>query len=226
MRIQSDALVAGFPAKKTRELLRQSDEFLSVRDATRILGINGRKAIRLLECLEHEGFIEKNAAVPNSETEQFWRPTIKGSALRAALFSTPVSRRTAEKKLSEFMNRVHQVNMDSRFLYKVRKVVVFGSYLSDAPSVGDLDLAVDLGPKEPDSKKHAEMVLARANEAARNGRCFHNFVERIGFADQEVRSFLKARSRIIQLTDCDDGILKIAESRVIYVHHEKNVPCR
>jgi len=220
MRIQFDALVEGLPAKKIRELLRQSEEFLSVRDATKILGINGRKAVQLLERLEQEGFIEKNAAVPNSETEQFWKRTIKGNALSAALFSTPVSRRTAEKALSEFMNRVHQVNMDSRFLYKVRKVFVFGSYLTGAPSVGNLDLAVELGQKEPDGKKHAEMVLARANEAARNGRCFHNFVERIGFADQEVRSFLKARSRIIQLTDCDDGILKIAESRMIYEHPE------
>jgi predicted nucleotidyltransferase len=121
-----------------------------------------------------------------------------GSALSIALFSAPVYRRTAEKKLSEFMNRVHQVNMDSRFLYRVRKVVVFGSFLTGAPSVGDLDLAVELGQKEPDGKKHAEMVLARANEAARNGSRFHSFVEKICFAAEEVRLFLKSRSRIIQ----------------------------
>ncbi len=224
MRIQPDALVAGFPAKKIRELLRQSDEFLSGRDATKVLGINRRKAVQLLERLEQEGFIEKNAAMPNSETEHYWKRTIKGSALSIALFSTPVSRRTAEKKPSEFMNRVHQVNLDSRFLYRVRKVIVFGSFLTDAPSVGDLDLAVELGQKELDGKKHSEMVLARAKQAARNGRRFHSFVERICFADKEVKLFLKDRSRIIQLTDCDDGILTIAESRVIYEYPEDNPP--
>jgi hypothetical protein len=73
-------------------------------------------------------------------------------------------------------------------------------------------------------KKDTEMVLARAKQAARNGRRFHSFVERICFADQEVKLFLKDRSRIIQLTDCDDGILKIAESRVIYEYPEENPP--
>ena len=222
MRIQPDALVAGFPAKQIRSLLRQSDDFLSRHDATKILGLNGKEAEHLLECLEQEGFIVTNATVPASAAEHYWKRTIKGSALSKALFSTPVSRRTAEKKLSEFMNRVHQVNAYSRFLYMVRKVILFGSFCTDALSVGDLDLAVDLDRKEPDGEKHAEMVLAHAEEAARNGRRFSNFVERICFAELEVKLFLKARSRIIQLTDSDDGILKIAECRVIYEYPKKS----
>ena len=34
--------------------------------------------------------------------------------------------------------------------------------------------------------------------------------------------FLKARSRILQLTRCDDGVLNITESRVIYECPEQN----
>ena len=79
--------------------------------------------------------------------------------------------------MSEFLDRVRQVNSNSGFLYRVRKVVVFGSFLSDAPFVGDLDLAVDLCPKEKDSRKHSELIRARANEAARYGRRFRNYVE-------------------------------------------------
>ena len=122
------------------------------------------------------------------------------------------------------MNRVHQVNADSRFLYRVRKVILFGSFLTDAPFVGDLDLAVELDRKEPDGEKHVQMALARAREVAEKGRRFSNFVEMICFAEQEVKLFLKARSRIIQMTDSRDGILKMTEYRVIYEYPKDNPP--
>jgi hypothetical protein len=128
----------------------------------------------------------------------------------------PFFRESAEKALVEFMDRVQEVNEDGRFLFRVRKVVLFGSFLIGSATLGDLDIAVELVPKEADAKKHSELILARANEAALNGKSFRNFIERLDFAAQEVRSFLKSRSRIIQLTDCQDGVLKIAEHRVIY----------
>ena len=224
MRIHPDALVAGFPAKRIRELLRQSDEFLSCHAATKILGLDGNKARHLLDRLAQEGFIERNTDVPASQTEQYWKRTLKGNALCKALFSKPVSRRTAEKKLSEFMNRVYQVNAEGRFLYTVRRVFLFGSFLTEAAFVGDLDLAVELERKEVDGQKYVEMALSRAREAAGNGRHFSSFVEMICFAEQEVKRFLKARSRIIQLTDSHDGILKMAEYRVIYEYPKDNPP--
>jgi predicted ArsR family transcriptional regulator len=69
MRIAPDALVAGFPARAGRELLRQSDEFLSRQDATKILGLHGKKAVQALGRLEREGFIERNTSVPDSNAE-------------------------------------------------------------------------------------------------------------------------------------------------------------
>ena len=222
MRIKSDEVVAGFPVRKIRQLLHQSVDSLSAGDATKILEIKTKEAIQLLERLEQSGFLERNPALPNSDDEQSFKRTVKGGALANALFSTPVSRQSAEKTLSEFLDRVRKVNFNSRFLYRVRKVVVFGSFLSDAPFVGDLDLAVDLWPKETDSRKHAALILARAKEAASYGRRFRNYVEWLCFAEQEVIMFLKARSRILQLTRCDDGVLNITESRVIYEYPEQN----
>jgi DNA-binding MarR family transcriptional regulator len=216
MRIRSDALVAGFPAKEIRELLRKSGEFLCVDYTMKVLGIDASKAARLLDDLEAEGYIERDSHTPNRQNERYWKRTIKGGALCNALFSTPVSRRTAETKLQEFMDRVHEVNANSRFLYRVDKVVLFGSFLTDAPQVGDLDLAVQLSPKEADCEKHAQLVQARAADAAGRGKQFPSFIDRLTFAYSEVRSFLKARSRIIQLSDCTDGILKTTETRVIY----------
>lgn len=215
MRIRSDTLVAGFPAKDIRGLLRRSGKVLSVAYTMRVFGIDASNAARLLQNLEAEGYIEKNAFL-NSRNEPCWKQTVKGGALGKALFSAPVSRRTAETKLKEFMDRVQQVNADNRFLYKVEKVVLFGSFLTDAPQVGDLDLAVQLSPKEADSEKHAQLIQVRATEAASRGKQFSSFIDRLAFAYVEVRSFLKAGSRIIQLTDYTDGVLKTAETRVIF----------
>jgi hypothetical protein len=188
MSIKSNEVVACFPARKIRELLRQSVDSLSVRHATKILEIKTEQALRLLERLERSVFLERNPALPNSK--QSWKRTVKGGAPANALFSTPVSRRSAEKTMSEFLDRVQQVNCNSRFLYRVRKVVVFGSFLSDVPLVGDVDLAVDLCPKEKHSRKHSELIRARANEAASRRRSFRSYVERRQFAEQEVTMFI------------------------------------
>jgi len=59
MRIQPDALIAGFPANRIRELLRQSDDFLSCHHARKILGLDGNKARYLLDRLDQEGALSK-----------------------------------------------------------------------------------------------------------------------------------------------------------------------
>ena len=222
MKIKPDEVVAGFPARKIRELLRQSADSLSARHATKILEIETKQATQLLEQLQRNGFLKRNAVVSKSDREHTWRRTVKGGALANALFSKPVSRQSAEKTLSEFLDRVRQVNLNSRFLFRVRKEVLFGSFLSDAPFVGDLDIAVDVSAKENDSGKHSELIRARANQALSRGKRFRNYVEGLRFAEQEVMTFLKARSRILQFTRRDDGVLNIAESRVIYECPDQN----
>jgi len=78
MRIRPDDLVAGFPARQVRKLLRQSVQSLSVDDVTKVLGLRGENAVRLLEALEQEGFIEKNTFAPDPDKN--WKHTIKGGA--------------------------------------------------------------------------------------------------------------------------------------------------
>jgi len=222
MRIRPDELVVGFPARQIRELLRQGAQFLSVKDVTKVLGLSGKRALRLLEALEDQGFIKKNTAAPDPKNN--WKHTIKGGALSNALFSAAISRQTGEKAFSEFMDRVSKVNEASRFLFRVRKVVLFGSFLAESPTIGDLDIAIDLVPKESDSRKHSELVQARANAAELSGKRFRNIVQRLDFAAHEVRTYLKAHSRIIQLTDCNDGVLTFAKQRVIFEGPEQNFP--
>jgi len=109
MRIRPDDLVVDFPAKQIRKLLRQSVDSLSARHATKILGINSEQAIQLLKSLERKGYLKQHPALPNSE--QRWKRTVKGGALANALFSKPVSRQSAEKTMSDFLDRIGKVNV-------------------------------------------------------------------------------------------------------------------
>ena len=97
MRIKSDEVVAGFPARKIRELLRQSVDCISARHATKILEIKTKQAIRLLERLEQGGLLERNPALPNSDDEQSWKRTVKGGTRKRAVFDARVPAVSREK---------------------------------------------------------------------------------------------------------------------------------
>jgi hypothetical protein len=61
-----------------------------------------------------------------------------------------------------------------------------GSFLAESPIIGDLDIA--LVQKEPDRRKHTELILARANVVGLSGKRFQNFVQRLDCAAKEVLS--------------------------------------
>src|SRR6266550_1979535 len=58
--------------------------------------------------------------------------TDEGMRFAQATAAGPLSRATAERKLREFMARVEQVNESDEFAFRVVRVVLFGSYLTDA----------------------------------------------------------------------------------------------
>ena len=82
-------------------------------------------------------------------------------------------------------------------------MVVFGSYLPVKSKMGDVDLAIHLEPKPEFRDGWAERVLAHAAEAEARGRRFSRFTDRLGWAEQETRMFLKAGWRSLSLHDLD-----------------------
>jgi predicted nucleotidyltransferase len=59
-------------------------------------------------------------------------------------------RGTGDRAFASFRERLAQVNAaDAPYAYRVKTVVLFGSYATDTPRVGDVDVAVELEPKFP-----------------------------------------------------------------------------
>ena len=149
-----------------------------------------------------------------------WRKTLKGSTLGLASAAKPVLRKTADSILAKFMERVQIVNSDSNFLVKVKKVLIFGSYLTQSPRINDIDIAVELAWKENHpkikGKNKAHVAVEHARNAASKGRRFSTYVNELYWPEQEVELFLKARSRTISLHTTEDGILDQVESRLYF----------
>jgi len=199
--LNAQAQVCGIPALVLRRLLRRTmHDFWTRKVLARELKISPERASRLISALRDHAYVEP---VPN-EPRGTWRNTTLGNAFANATAARPVKRRVAERRLSEFLNRVRHVNAKPAFLCRVTEVVVFGSYLSSKSKMGDVDLAIHVEPKPEYRDGWAERVLAHAAEAEARGRRFSRFADRLGWAEQETRMFLKAGSRSLSLHDLDN----------------------
>ena len=125
----------------------------------------------LVRTLRTEGLIE-------GAGRGIWTITQAGQTFSSATAAKPVTRATAERALSRFLERVTQVNQNPCFLAKATSVVLFGSMLKpEVEQLSDLDLAVELTRKEPDIKRAQEQNQQRAEELANMGRSFRNVLE-------------------------------------------------
>ena len=197
MIIDPKGSIAGHPSLSIRSLLRAGRS--GPWDASLIqyvLGLDKNQSDGLIVTLEGLEYIarEKDISLP------LWRNTIKGNALAAASAAKAITRKTADKKVQELLGRVTEVNESEYFLFNVRKVCIFGSYLENKERIGDIDTAVELTPKEGNIDKHHELEDKRRSEIVkRRGYPFSNFSEELAFPTAEVMRFLKKRSTALSL---------------------------
>jgi predicted nucleotidyltransferase len=219
MRIDKESLIAGQPAIKVRELLKRGDGYCGVSLTMNILDISKRKALEVIDILKKEGYLEEKKL---SDGTSSFELTIKGNALALSSAAKPLLRKTADKKLAEFMERVHQVNNEDRFLYKVDEVVLFGSYLSDKERINDIDIAISLSQKEKDPDKHMSLCKKHVKDAEENGRSFYMFLDELFWPSNEVWLFLKSHSRSISLHPIEQNksVLDQTEVKVLYKDQE------
>ncbi len=219
MRIDSKEQIADVEILKVRDLLRRvnnTDEWEADFVVNR-LKISPKKANRLIIELNRRGYIEP---IRIYRQKQFYRKTLKGSTLGLASAAKPVTRKTANRIIAEFMDRVRQVNSDQSFLVKVKKVLVFGSYLTDALRINDIDVAVELTWKESHpmvlNEDKAQLALKLSSIAEKKGHQFSSFIGRLEWPEHEVRLFLKSRSRTLSIHSIHDEILNRVECKVFF----------
>lgn len=183
------------PILEIRRLLRAAGTSQwSTRLVTRTLGIDLDEAAKLLDTLLGEGFI----APSRNWDGRRYELTMKGRAL--AMANAKVIRRsTAARLVSEFLQRVEEVNRDPQYLFWIDEVLVFGSFLTDSETLGDIDLGLMYVSRIDGTENFNELSKRRVEIAEAAGRNFPRFIDELFWPLREIELRLRNRSSSLSL---------------------------
>jgi hypothetical protein len=205
MRVDCNDRIAGLPAPIAREVMRLFDTARREHLLGYCIKEDDRDLPEIARALASEGLLEFDHTGPDGE--DWWRPTIKGSALAQASFRSPVTRATAERLLKEVIERAQCFNAAPGHLVEIAELVVFGSYLDPTVDrLGDLDLAVKVRQlrADPSADEYTKKRLAYRRAS---GRQFNNFNAELSWPENEALLALRKRSPTINITTQDVSTL-------------------
>lgn len=96
-------------------------------------------AERIVSGLRASGLVEPLASEPG-----WFVLTDTGMSLRAASATKRIKRDRADRAIAKLLAAVNEINKDPIFLHDIVWVAVFGSYLTDHPDLGDIDVAIEM----------------------------------------------------------------------------------
>jgi len=173
--------------------------------------LNKEKTKELIDVLLSEGYIEA------AKKKGKYQLTIKGQALCVARYTNPLNKEKADKLFKEFMERVEEINSNEFYLYRVSKIVLFGSYIDpEKTDYSDIDIAFELSRKAKSHEEFMEMDEQRIKEAELAGKSFPSFFDQIGYTERVVLLKMKNKCRYISLHRMYDGILNITKTKQVY----------
>jgi predicted nucleotidyltransferase len=192
MRVDKREEIAGKPAIVVRNFMRRiGQSYVTIDGTMDHFKISRSAAVVLMDDLIKSGLIEIATEFAD-RTVVCYKTTNKGLSLSLASAAKPLLRESADRLIYDFLDRVKKINEDDNYLYAVRKVVLFGSYLSAKERINDIDVAI-----ETFSKYGAEEFEVRAAQniklAEEKGKVFRTFEDRLYWPHKEVWMFLKRR---------------------------------
>ena len=220
MRITSADTIAGQPALAIRELFKKTKMYGgTLSDIANQLHVDQKTAQEIFDTLYAEGYIEPVETTHNADkNNRYWKTTLNGNSLAIATARKPITRKTAECLLNAFLERVKAINDCPDYAYYVKQVVIFGSYLTDSPNLGDIDLAIRVEYRYNDILERSRNCQQRIELALQNGRRFKTFWAEMSWPYTEVIRFLRNRSPSISIHDLkEEGILSTSiPSKILF----------
>jgi len=208
-------LIAGVPAVEMRDALRRlRDSIWPFGALMHELKMEEPLAASVLHQLLAQGLVE---VAFESARERCYALTMDGTALALASASRPIKRKTADRLLAELLRRAKEINGDPGYAHYVAKVFVFGSYLTDRPDLGDVDVAVEIAPKFADPEAQAAAAQRYAEEAEGTpGRRFTGYLESLFASEIDIGKRLKSSSQYLSIHPTSDPAFGTAAPRLLY----------
>jgi hypothetical protein len=145
------------------------------------------EAKRVFAALLADGYLEPNEPEHKSDTAKYQAST-KGRQLAAANLTKRFNRAKAEAEVADLIERANTINANDELVGYVRKITVFGSYLTDSDDLGDIDLVVEIQPRR---HPHTDESRYRAKNSGKSNR--YDFFVGINYGHNEVLKLLRAR---------------------------------
>jgi predicted nucleotidyltransferase len=95
---------------------------------------------------------------------------------------------------------VKKINACDDYVYRIRQVILFGSYLRDTPRLGDVDLSIVVEFRSTDAHKRDVQSQERIKSALREGKSFQTVLEQATWPWLEIFHTLKRRLTLSLLT--------------------------
>lgn len=214
MNVNKNDKICEVPLIKIRNFLRRfnSDYYENIsKSLSDYFGLSDKAAEALLSELISNGYLEKE-----EKDKDIYQRSVKGNALSNVRFVKRMNKQKADRVFEDFMARVESLNKSDDFIYKVKRILLFGSYLNkENEDFGDIDLAVELEQRIKDNKAFEDAQQEIINNAIENGKVFSNIVDELFYPEYLVFKFLKNSSRYISLHRIDQvSMLKITYRQV------------
>lgn len=228
MRIQPGSEIAGVRTVKLRNALGRS--LCRGLGSGRGLSIDTLEwHLRKLNCpcstdevvreLVNLGYVEKSGKKDDEDdgpgTEEIkWALTTLGRRFLVAKATAPLPRKKADAMLAKLLSRAVSINANAKYLYRVERLAVFGSFLRpDVDVLGDLDIAYDLVQRYENEEEYEELKRRREHE---EDIYFSGLWDEFGWPEDEVRKLLKARTLGLSLHSWRDLKVTNGSFRIVF----------
>lgn len=173
-------ILAELPLINIRDFLRRypKGRRITVAAIENDLGVPSARAELIAKAMVDAGYIEPSVETGEHRSNAHYVVTKLGSRLCVARFVKRITRAKADF-LEQMLERISEINGRDDLVFRVKRVRAFGSYASDVPEVGDVDLAVELEQRYPDRDIIAEL-LARASAS---GKRLGSYMDRLSYAN-------------------------------------------
>jgi hypothetical protein len=154
----------------------------------------------LVQLLVDNGYLEVEVKVFGKKEYTTYEATDKGRELCRAKCMKRMTRDKANEVYEGILSRVAEVNNNPYYLYKITNFVVFGSFITDKETLGDIDISYELEFKGSDGEGkngfNAEQTANR--KRAREKNCI-DFFASLSYGRHEVEKAIKNRSPKIHI---------------------------
>lgn len=205
MRADDLDLLPGYSRRKLRDFCRGCGPLTTFVDAY-VADYFGQD---ITDDLLRAGVIEPaRESSYNSQTDELsyegpiiagrYRLTKLGCRIAHVRLQNPIPRAKAEQIVAAMLERARAINRDQDLLYRITTITAIGSYLTDAPDLGDIDVGVETRRKIKSYEQHKAAAIARARAKAPY-RDFYGADDEDDYVQREVLLRLKNRNRYISL---------------------------